>query len=286
MRILVVVQARMGSTRLPGKILLPLAGAPMLSRQIERMRAAATPFELVVATTHDPADDAVHDLCRRLGVRSTSGHPTDLLDRHYQAARQAGAEVVVKIPSDCPLIDPDAIDRVLGYYLRQAGSYDFVSNLHPASWPDGNDVEVLPFAILETAWKEAARPLEREHTTPFVWDQPERFRAGNVLWETGEDFSMSHRFTVDYPEDHAFAAAVFDALWTPARPVFPLAEILALLDARPEILAVNQRYAGVNWYRHHLGELATVAPSQTRSPAPAAAGQGSPRDRREAEAGR
>ncbi|HTQ81478.1 MAG TPA: acylneuraminate cytidylyltransferase, partial [Thermoanaerobaculia bacterium] len=177
-----------------------------------------------------------------------------------------GANVVVKIPSDCPLIDPGVIDRVLGFYIENAGRYDYVSNLHPATYPDGNDVEVLPLAVLETAWREAEQPFEREHTTPFVWERPERFRLGNVPWETGRDLSMSHRFTIDYPEDYAFLSEVFEALWAPDRPLFGLAEILALLAERPEILALNSRYAGVNWYRHHLADLKTIDPEETRFP--------------------
>ena len=309
MKVLVVVQARTGSTRLPGKVLLPVAGAPLLVRMLERVRAARTPTEVVVATTTDAADEPVRELARQAGVRCVSGHPTDLLDRHYQAALACGlspaaapgaagadqaaggaapappfaagsdqtmdrpapgaADVVVKIPSDCPLIDPAVIDRVIGAYLARPDRYDFVSNLHPATWPDGNDVEVVPLPVLATAWREASRPHEREHTTPFIWDRPQRFRLGNVRWETGCDLSMTHRFTIDYPEDYAFVSAVYDALWTPGPPErqpFGLQEILDLLAARPDVFELNRRYAGVNWYRHHLDELATVGAGETRSP--------------------
>jgi spore coat polysaccharide biosynthesis protein SpsF len=270
-KVLAVVQARTGSTRLPGKVLLPVAGAPLLVRLLERVCAARTLSEVVVATTTAAADEPVRELARQAGVRCVSGHPTDLLDRHYQAAVECGlseaaAGVVVKIPSDCPLIDPAVIDQVIGFYLQQPERFDFVSNLHPPTWPDGNDVEVVPLPVLAVAWREAARPHEREHTTPFIWDQPRRFRIGNVRWETGLDLSMSHRFTIDYPEDHAFVSAVYDALWTPRRPLFGLAEILDLLAARPEVYELNRRWAGVNWYRDHLGELATVGAEQTRRP--------------------
>jgi spore coat polysaccharide biosynthesis protein SpsF len=265
---LVVIQARTSSTRLPDKVRLPLAGAPLLQRMVERVAAAraTVPFEMTVATTTSPADDALVALCREIDVRCFRGHPTDLLDRHYQAAREAGADTVVKIPSDCPLIDPSVIARVLTFHRENAGNYDFVSNLHPATYPDGNDVEVMPMALLEQAWKEASRPLEREHTTPFFWERPERFRLGNVAWEMGLDYSMSHRFTIDYPADHDFISAVYDALWTPERPLFSLVDILALCEARPDIFALNQRYAGVNWYRHHIGELLTIESRQTRTP--------------------
>jgi spore coat polysaccharide biosynthesis protein SpsF len=263
-KVLVIVQARMASTRLPGKVLLPVAGAPLLQRMLERVRAARAPFDLVVATTDQADDDRVAALAERNGVDVFRGHRTDLLDRHYRAARSRGADVVVKIPSDCPLIEPAAIDRVLEAFLADPDRYDYIGNLHPATWPDGNDVEVLPFAILDRAWREASRPHEREHTTPFIWDRPGRFRLGNVTWETGLDYSMSHRFTIDYAEDYAFVTALYDALWRPDRPAFGLREILALLDDRPELMRLNSAYAGVNWYRHHLSELRTVGRHETR----------------------
>jgi spore coat polysaccharide biosynthesis protein SpsF len=241
---LVVVQARTGSSRLPGKVLLPLAGKTVLERQLERIQAAPAEFELVVATTTLPADDAIVAVCRRAGVACFRGHATDLLDRHVGAARAAGADVVVKIPSDCPLIDPAAIARVLEAHDGE----DYLGNLHPASWPDGNDVEVMTRAALEVAWREAARPHEREHTTPFLWTRPHRFRVGNVSWETGRDLSRSHRFTVDHPDDYRLVVAIHDAL---GPGIFPLAAILDLLERRPELRAVNARYAGQTWMDAH-----------------------------------
>jgi spore coat polysaccharide biosynthesis protein SpsF len=266
MRTVVVVQARNGSTRLPGKVLLPLAGAPLLARMLERVRAAKTWFDLVVATTRSPDDDSIARLCDGLRVRTFRGDDTDLLDRHVQAARTLDADAVVKIPSDCPLIDPAAIDRVLRVFHTEAkrDHVDFVSNLHPATWPDGHDVEAMTMGALEIAWRESKRPHEREHTTPFLWDHPERFRCATVRWETGRDLSMSHRMTVDYAEDYAFAAAVYEALWRPSRPIFSLTEILELLERRPDIYALNRKYAGLNWYRNHLGELHTVRAEETR----------------------
>lgn len=265
MKVAVVIQARTGSTRLPGKVLLPLAGAPLLVRLVERVRAARTPFELVVATTGTSEDDAVRLLCRAHGLRCYSGHPTDLIDRHLGAASSVGADVCVKIPSDCPLIDPAVIDRVLSLYLAAPERFDFVSNLHPATYPDGQDVEVMPMPMLRLAHQEATRRHEREHTTPFFWDRPHRFRIGNVRWETGLDYSMSHRLTIDYPEDYALISAIYERLYEPTRPVFSLAAILSLLEREPALFALNQRFAGVNWYRHHLGELATVSSAHTRA---------------------
>ena len=264
MKILVVCQARTGSTRLPGKVLMPLAGAPCFVRQLERMAAATVPIEIVVATTEDAADDTVVEISRDAGFDVFRGHPTDLLDRHYKAAVERNADVVVKIPSDCPLIDPAVIDRVIGRFLEAPDDFDFVGNLHPATYPDGNDVEVMTMAALDAAFREAEKPHEREHTTPFLWDQPQRFRGANVAWETGLDYAMSHRFTIDYQADYEFISAVYDELWSAERPIFGLTEIISLLERRPEVYALNSRYAGVNWYRHHLDELETVSADETR----------------------
>ncbi len=269
---LIVVQARMGSSRLPGKVALPLAGAPLLVRMLERLKAVETPVELCVATSVDPADDRIVELAEEAGVRHYRGHPLDCLNRHFGAAQDAKADYVVKIPSDCPLIDPAIVDEVLGFFF--AGSFDFVSNLHPPTWPDGNDVEIVPTELLALADREAKRDLEREHTTPFFWEQPERFRLGNVRWKTGKDFSMSHRFTIDYPEDYRFIAAIYEELYRPRQRtdqeqsgsgrVFPLDDILQLVEKRPDIRALNEKYAGVNWYRNHLGELKTITKDMTR----------------------
>jgi spore coat polysaccharide biosynthesis protein SpsF len=242
---------------------MPLHGKPLFLRQVERVKSARLCGTVVIATTTDAGDDVIEDICRREGLEFFRGHAQDLLDRHYQTALRYPADAIVKIPSDCPLIDPAVIDRVIGFYLAHRDTYDFVSNLHPATWPDGNDVEIMSFAALEQAWQEADRPMEREHTTPFIWERPNRFRIGNVVQEGGADHSMTHRFTIDYREDYEFIRAVFDVLF-PFNPMFGTAEIVALLERRPDIRAINAAYAGVNWYRHHLDELKTVGAGQTK----------------------
>jgi spore coat polysaccharide biosynthesis protein SpsF len=255
MTTVVVVQARVSSTRLPGKVLLPLAGKTLLERQIERIRAASSAFELCVATTTSQEDDPIRELGRRASVRVFDGHPTDLLDRHYRVGVEYRADTVVKIPSDCPLIDPAAIDRVLEHYQAKGGELDFVSNLYPPSWPDGNDVEVMTMDALACAFQNAHRPFEREHTTPFIWERPERFRIGNVAWETGRNLSKSHRFTVDYAQDFAFVSRVYQELCSAQRPVFSLSEILDLLEIQPEIAQINAELSGRSWHAAHVAEL-------------------------------
>ncbi|MCX7744963.1 MAG: glycosyltransferase family protein [Flavobacteriales bacterium] len=259
-----VIQARTGSTRLPGKVLMPLAGEPLLVRMVERVKRAKLAGTVVVATTTEKEDDPIEVICKEKGWHIYRGHESDLLDRHYQAAKMFKADAVAKIPSDCPLIDPSVIDKVLSVYFENHPKVDFVSNLHPPTYPDGNDVEVMRFSVLETAWKEASLPMEREHTTPFIWERPERFKLMNVSWETGLNYSMTHRWTIDYPEDYAFINRVYDELYK-ANPHFGLNDILNLLESKPEIFEINSKFAGVNWYRNHLNELKTIDASMTKN---------------------
>ncbi len=174
----------MGSTRLPNKVMMPLAGSPLILRMVERVKASSYTGTVVVATTVDKNDDNLYNLCREEKIEVFRGNSTDLLDRHYRTGLKYNADVVVKIPSDCPLIDPMVISKVLQYFEDNYDYFDYVSNLHPATYPDGNDVEVIPMEILEIVWHNASRSFEREHTTPYIWERPERFKIGNVAWET------------------------------------------------------------------------------------------------------
>ncbi len=263
MKILIVVQARRSSTRLPAKVLLRAVGETLLIHQLRRIGAASIPWKTVVATTTDRADDAIVHLCEENNIPVFRGHPTDLLDRHYKTALEFGADVVVKIPSDCPLIDPAIIDRVLQFFLTNPNAYDYVSNLHPASYPDGNDVEVMRLDVLHNAWFHADKPYEREHTTPYIWDNPSKFYIGNVECPNRKDYSMTHRWTLDYPEDYEFIRTVYEHLH-PNNQLFSMNDILQLLNEHPEIAAINSHLAGINWYRLHLDELQTISLSETK----------------------
>ena len=230
---------------------------------VERVLLSKLCGTVVIATTTDKSDDPVEALCKSENILCYRGHPDDLLDRHYQAAKIMGATVVLKIPSDVPLIDPTIIDRVIQYFKDNRENFDFVSNLHPATYPDGNDVEIMTFSALEYAWRHATKPMEREHTTPYFWENPDIFKIGNVVWESGKDYSMSHRWTIDYKEDYLFIKAVYDELY-PKNPAFGINDILDLLEKRNDICEINSKYAGVNWYRNHLDELKTIKPEQTK----------------------
>lgn len=253
----------MGSTRLPEKVIMPLAGKPLLIRMLERVCYSDQVSKVVVAVTHEEYDDVLVNICRNEDYEVFRGSTDDLLDRHYKAGIENNADAVVKIPSDCPLIDPEIITKVIDYYVSNSDKYDYVSNLHPATYPDGNDVEIMNIEALEEAWKYASKEFEREHTTPYLWENPDKFRIGNVKWETGLDYSMTHRWTIDYMEDYLFIREVYEALFD-KNPEFRLNDILEYEKNHPEIKALNEKYNGVNWYRNHLGELKTIKPEQTK----------------------
>jgi spore coat polysaccharide biosynthesis protein SpsF len=234
MKTLIIVQARMTSTRLPGKVLQPLAGEPMLTRLVDRLRRVKHADGLVIATTTNATDDPIAALCAEQGVPCHRGSEHDVLSRYADAAGLHGAEVVVRITSDCPLIDPALIDQVIAVY--EEGDSDYVSNMLPPTWPYGMAVEVFSAAALAQAHAEATQAAEREHVTPFLYWHPERYRLRNVA--SPVDLSH-HRWTVDTPEDYALVSRLFDHLM-PTQPNFTQADVLALLDQHPDWIAINQ----------------------------------------------
>ena len=262
-KIAIIVQARMSSSRLPGKVMMPLLGKSLLARMVERLQMIRHKAMIIIATTVNSEDDIIEQEATLLNIPCYRGSVNNLLERHYMAAIKYNADVVLKIPSDCPLIDPRIIDEALAFFFEKQDEYDYMSNLHPASWPDGNDVEIMTIPCLEKTWRLAERPLELEHTTPFIWENPLQFRIGNVSWSRGLDYSMSHRFTIDYKEDYDFITRVYEELYT-NNPGFSCDDILKLLIEKPEIRELNAAYAGVNWYRHHLDELHTISSHQTK----------------------
>jgi spore coat polysaccharide biosynthesis protein SpsF len=250
--ILGILQARTSSRRLPGKVLKPILGRPMLERQIERLRRARRLDKLVVATSTDASDDPIAALCEPLGVDCFRGSLDDVLDRFYQAARGYAPRAVVRLTGDCPLADPEVIDRLIEMHVT--GGFDYTSNVVQRSYPDGLDAEVMEFHCLETAWREASLPSEREHVTPFVRSQRERYRFGDLAQP--RDLS-SQRWVVDDPEDFAFIAAIYKALY-PEKPAFTTADILALLERRTDIAALMGHAPTNEGYQRSLAADAAV----------------------------
>ena len=231
--ILAVLQARVSSSRLPGKVLRPLLGRPMLTRQIERIRRAKEINSILVATSSDVSDDPVEALCGTEGVSCFRGSMDDVLDRFYQAAKTFKPRHVVRLTGDCPLIDPDLTDRVIRYHLE--GGFDYTSNVYQHTFPDGLDTEIFGFKSLERAWREAKLPSDREHVTPFFYREGSPFKIGSVTSPT--DLSL-HRWTVDEAEDFELVSKIYESLY-PAKPAFSMEDILALLARNPEWKQVN-----------------------------------------------
>jgi len=222
----------MGSTRLPGKVLQDIAGATMLSRVVSRARRAATLDSVVIATSTLPADQQIVPSCEALGIPCFRGSEDDVLDRYYGAATAHAADVVVRITSDCPLIEPAVIDMVVAAFLRERP--DYASNVHERSFPRGLDVEAMSMAALEIAHREARAEYQRAHVTPYLYQNPERFRLISVRGDA--DYS-AYRWTVDTPEDLALVRAIYQRLG--ADGAFGWQAVLSLLQHEPELAAIN-----------------------------------------------
>lgn len=231
MNVVAIIQARMSSTRLPGKVLMPLAGKPVLEHVVSRVALCQTIQKIVVATSVDPSDDVIEQWCNGHGVMCQRGSLHDVLDRYYQAAVAAKAEAIVRITADCPAIDPTIVDEVVSGFV--SGGYEFYGL--SGEFPDGLDCTVFAFSAIEKAWKEATLPSEREHVGPYIEKHPELFKSGALKKFAG---LAHHRWTLDEPRDHEFLEAVFSRLYHPDRP-FLANDILALLDAEPQLAAIN-----------------------------------------------
>lgn len=240
--ILAILQARVSSTRLPGKVVKPILGLPMLVRQVERLRRSHRIDKLVVATSTDASDNTLVKSCYEYGIECLRGSLDDVLDRFYQTALQFKPDYVVRLTGDCPLADPALIDKVIDYHL--AGGYDYTSNTIEPTYPDGLDVEVMRYEVLEQAWREAALRSEREHVTLFIHKQPDRFKLGSVK----SNCDISHlRWTVDEPEDLQLINLIYEALY-PNNPTFTTQDVLAYLRQHPKLMVSNtihERNAGL-----------------------------------------
>lgn len=232
----VIVQARMGSTRLPGKVLKPILGRPMFSYQLERLRAAQRVERIVVATTTEPADAAIVDFCSAEQVPCVRGSETDVLSRYALAAAEWNARTVVRVTADCPLIDPELIDEAIRQFAEANGAYHYVSNMLQPTWPYGMAVEVFPREVLEEADREATQPAEREHVTPFIYWRPQRYRLKSL---TRQPDLSQHRWTVDTPEDFELIGRILQALY-PDNPRFTLQDVLTLLERHPSWSDINR----------------------------------------------
>ena len=236
MNTVLIIQARMLSSRLPGKVLLTLRGKPMLEWVITRASHSVVISKCMVATTDDPSDDPIENWCTENNISVFRGSQFDVLDRYYHAAKSAGADIIIRVTADCPLIDPALIDELFAFYLKEDA--DFAANRLPPPWhrtfPIGLDTEIVSMPMLEKAWKNAGEKFEREHVMPWFYDTPGRCRVS--ILDNTVDYGM-HRWTVDTPEDYAMMQALFDKIADPL--IASWHDILQIISENPELEMIN-----------------------------------------------
>ena len=234
MRIAAIVQARMGSTRLPGKIMKTIKNKPMLNYVFDRLELSKKLDDIILATTISPDDDALEEFARQRGIHCFRGSEDDVLDRYYEAAKKYEIDIIVRITSDCPLIDPEIVDEVLIAHLKNGG--DYTSNIIQRTYPRGLDTEAFNFDVLEYAYKNATEKYEREHVTYYIYTHPEKFQLHNVEAK-GKLNRPDIRITVDTAEDYILIEKIFTYF---DRIDFKTEEVIDLLDGSQELMSINK----------------------------------------------
>ncbi len=229
---LLIIQARIGSSRLPKKVLMKLCEKPMLQHIIERTLWSKRVDHVMVATTIKNEDDLIANLCQKLGVDCYRGSENDVLDRFYQAAKQFDAENIIRVTADCPFIDPEIIDKIINIHMK--GNFDYTSNILVETYPDGLDVEVFKFSALKEAWEKACLVSEREHVTPYI-----KFKGNFTRFSVELETSLADkRWTVDTPRDFEAIEKIYCALYSGDK-IFLMNDILAYLEKNPWIEEIN-----------------------------------------------
>lgn len=246
-----IIQARMGSRRLPGKVLRQICGKPLLWHIVQRVRQVRMIERVLVATSGLPQDQPIRSFCEREGIPCFAGSELDVLDRFYQAVQENSADPIIRLTGDCPFADPQVISKLL--ILFSTGQYDHVGVatgagalfLQGGQYPDGLDCECFTRSALEKAWSEAVLSSDREHVTPFIWRNPKRFRTGHL--KADGDYGH-HRWVVDNEADFAVINRVYKALY-PENEFFLMQDILQFLAGHPELVELNQSFIGLEGYK-------------------------------------
>ena len=243
--IVAIIQARMGSTRLPGKVLMEVQGEPLLKIMMSRAVKSKLINKIVIATSHLPKDDQIQEFCQKYSYECFRGSENDVLSRYYDCAKKLRADVIVRLTGDCPLIDPEIIDDVIYYYTEK--KVDYAANTLPpetSTFPDGSDVEVFSYEALEKAYKKVKKDSEREHVTHYFWRNDDGIKTAQL--RQGNNLS-NYRFTVDYPEDIEVVDFIVKKL-IELKTFGNLKEIIGIQDMNPEIQKINSMYySGIGW---------------------------------------
>lgn len=246
-KILAIVQARFGSTRLPGKVLKDIEGKPMLWHIAERLKHSKHINQVVIATTTESSDDRIADFAESNKLGYYRGSVMNVLDRFYQTAKKFSADVVVRIWGDCVMIDPDVVDKAIE--LLEKDDLDYASNIRPPSYPRGMDLEVFTFATLEKTWKEATTAFYQEYMTDYIFRNPQMFKLGNLQY--GTDLSSQY-LLVDYEDDFRLASEIYKEMFSEGKKIFGFRDVLELLQRNPKLKEMNK---GLKRYQDYLSDL-------------------------------
>jgi spore coat polysaccharide biosynthesis protein SpsF len=233
LKIVAIIQARLGSKRLPGKVLKKINGKPLLEYQVERLSRSKYIDQIVISTTKKEQDDPIIKFCNLRSISYFRGAEHNVLSRYYETAKQFDADPIVRLTSDCPIIDPKVVDKVIETYINH--NYDYVSNTLKRTFPRGMDTEVFSYYALKKAHDEANQNYEKEHVTPYIYQNPSKFTLLNVEYQTDESL---HRWTVDTEEDLLLMKKINSSLYKSSQP-FTLEDILSLLAKHPEWKNIN-----------------------------------------------
>jgi spore coat polysaccharide biosynthesis protein SpsF len=255
-----IIQARVLSSRLPAKILLNGFDKPLLLHTVERLKKSAKLDKIIVATTNLKIDNVIFNLCKKNKILVFRGHPTNLLNRYYNCAKKFKFKNIIRITSDCPLMDSKIIDVMIGKYKKL--KVDYFSNVHPPTFPDGFDIEIFSFESLQKAFFNAKEDFQKEHVTPFIWDQPKKFIIKNYYYKKEKNLYNKFRLTLDYIEDYFVINQIYNALYLKNK-YFSFEDVLKFIKKNPKIM-VNRNLIKVNWYKNYLKNLKTIKKKDTK----------------------
>jgi len=259
-KIVCILQARISSSRLPAKVLLPGYNKPLLLHTVERLKKSKLISNTIVATTKLKIDDVIYELCKINNVDVFRGHPTNLLDRYFKCAKKFNTKIIVRITSDCPLMDYKIVDKMIKKFC--SSEIDYLSNIHPPSLPDGFDIEVFSFDALKKTYHNAKKEFQKEHVTPYIWDNHNKFKVKNYSFSKKENYYEKYRLTLDYKEDFYVIWKIYNELF-PKKKYFEFKDIMEYLKKNPKVL-INKKFIKVNWYKDHYKKLKTINQSDTK----------------------
>lgn len=259
MNIHCIIQARVSSSRLPAKVLLNTCGKPLLMHLIDRIKKSKKITKIIVATSKEIEDDLIYFLCKKNKIDVFRGSLTNLLSRYYFCAKRFKSDIIVRITSDCPLMDFNLIDKMITAYINRP--VDYLSNIHPPTYPDGFDIEIFSFKTLKKIKRFAKKNYETEHVTPYLWDNPHLFKLMNYSEFKDDSLYRKYRLTLDYKEDFYVISKIYDNLYSKNK-FFTLNEILKYLKKNKKIL-INKKLIKVNWYGKIYKKLKTISQKDT-----------------------